>query len=379
MMISRSIRANSARLPGHRVVGPLALALLLTACSGDNDGVFDPPSAQPFAELYQQGILRYQGMYSPSSTTVDGEVTSYSFGIGDGPLCLDGSAYNMATRDQGSQDLVIFLQGGGACWSELCQASRSAPPGLPSVGILDPELATNPVRDWNQVYLPYCDGGLHASDKDNDYDNDGEVENPQRGLHNLSAALDVAAGAFPAPRRILLTGISGGAFGTTFALPLVRSLYPDVPIELVNDSGLGVSRPNDPDYLRLLMSDWNQTAFIPESCANCIPSDGHLSDYLDWQLDQDPNVRRAFMSYTRDTVIGTVFLGIGGEAFETALFPELMQMESAHPDRVRYWAADGAGHTFLLNGLEVTAGGVSALDWVTAMLEGSDEWVSTRD
>lgn len=362
-----------------RTLGVAALALLLSACSGDNKGAFDTPAAAPFAELYQQGILRYLGLYSPSSTTVDGDVTSYAFGTGDGPLCLDGSEYNMATRDQGSQDLVIFLQGGGACWSELCSAFETAPPGLPSLGILDPALPNNPVGDWNQVYLPYCDGGLHSSDKDNDYDGDGEVDAPQRGLHNLSAALDVAVNAFPAPRRILLTGVSGGGFGTTFALPLVRHLYPGVPIELVNDSGVGISKPDDPSFLRLLMEDWNQFAFIPESCPTCIPDDGHLSDYLDWQLDQDPNVRRGFMSYTQDSVIGGFFLGIGGPAFEAALFPELMQMETAHPDRVRYWVPNGSGHTFLLNGLDVTAGGVSGLDWVTAMIEGTDAWVSTSD
>lgn len=380
--LTQTTRTHSGKKTGklaRQAMGIAALALGLSACSGDNKGAFDAPEAVPFAELYEQGILRYLGMYSPSSTTVNGDVTSYAFGTGDGPLCLDGSGYNMATRDQGSQDLVIFLQGGGACWSELCSAFESAPPGLPSAGILDPTLENNPVGDWNQVYLPYCDGGLHSSDKDNDYDGDGEIDAPQRGLHNLSAALDVAVNAFPAPRRILLTGVSGGGFGTTFALPLVRHLYPDVPIELVNDSGIGVSKPGDPDFLRLLQDDWNQTAFIPASCPTCIPEDGHLSDYLDWQLDQDPNVRRGFMSYTQDSVIGGFFLGIGGPAFEAALFPELMQMETAHPDRVRYWAPDGEGHTFLLSGLNVTAGGVSALDWVAAMLDGSQDWVSTRD
>ncbi|MFK7977216.1 MAG: pectin acetylesterase-family hydrolase, partial [Halioglobus sp.] len=235
-----------------RTIGLAALATVLSACSGDNDGSVSPPGAQPFAELYEQGILRYLGMYSPSGTSVDGDVTSYSFATGDGPLCLDGSGYNMATRDQGSQDLVIFLQGGGGCWSTFCSAFENAPPGLPSAGILDPTLPGNPVASWNQVYLPYCDGGLHSSDKDNDYDGDGQVDTPQRGLHNLSASLDVAVNTFPSPRRILLTGVSAGAFGTTFALPLVRHLYPDVPIEIINDSGIGVGRPNDPDYLRLL-------------------------------------------------------------------------------------------------------------------------------
>lgn len=358
-----------------------AVALpLLGACSdGSNGRVNVEPGTEPFAEIIAQGINRYLGLYTPMMSEQVEDVVTHTFGTGDGPLCIDGSEYRMSTRDAGSQDLVIFLQGGGARWSTFSSANPSAESGIPPIGILDPGRADNPVRDWNQVYLPYCDGGLHASDKDNDYDNDGIVESPQRGLHNLSAALDVAITTFPSPRRILLTGNSAGGFGTTFALPLVRHLYPDVPIEVVNDSGVGVAKPDEPEFLQMLMTDWNQSAFIPESCPDCLADDGHLTNFLVWQLDQDPNVRRGFMSYTRDTVIGDFFLGIGGEAFEAALFPELAQLQNAHPDRVRSWVPDGTGHTFLLIEPDQTAGGVSVMDWVTAMLDGSDDWTSVAD
>lgn len=361
------------------IIGLGAVALTaLTACGNDNDDD-NNAAAAPFAELIEQGIARYLGVYSPMSTATENGVITHTFGTGDGPLCLDGSAYRMATRNQNSPDLIIMLQGGGARWSTFDAATDNAAAGILGIGIMDIERADNPVKDWNQVYLPYCDGGLHASDKDNDYDNDGTMESPQRGLHNLSAALDVAVSQFPSPRRIVLTGVSGGGFGSTFALPLVRHLYPDVPIELINDSGVGVSKPGDPDFLRLLQDDWNQSAFIPASCSECIADDGHFSNYLDWQLDQDPNVRRAFLSYSRDTTIGTFFLAIGPDAFEAALFEEVMQMEQSHPDRVRYWIPDGAAHTFLFTSLDNTAGGVKLIDWLTAMLNDSDDWVSVRD
>ena len=57
------------------------------------------------------------------------------------------------------------------------------------------------MSDWNQVYVPYCDGSLFSSDAQVDVDADGIVDRYHHGLHNLSAALDVAKAEFPAPKR----------------------------------------------------------------------------------------------------------------------------------------------------------------------------------
>ena len=376
-----------------RLLLPLCLVALLGACADDNDNdrqaAAPPPAvapepepepeAPPFQELYDQGITRYLGAYTPMLSQTQDEVVTHTFGTGDGPQCLDGSEFRMATRDAGSQDLVIFLQGGGGCWSEFCAANTEAPPGILALGIMDPVREDNPVRDWNQAYLPYCDGGLHVSDRDSDSDGDGEIDRFQRGLHNLSAALDVTVGAFPAPRRILLAGSSGGGLGTTFALPLVRYLYPEARIDIVNDSGVGVSRPDQPAFQQLLIDDWNTGAFFPESCADCLAADGHLSDYHIWQLDQDQTLRRGMLSFSRDSTFADFFLQIGKDAWEAALQEEMQQLEDAHPERSRSWIPAGEDHTVLMLRPDQTAGGVPVMDWIRAMLEDSPDWVSVAD
>jgi len=95
------------------------VAVLLGACSSgsdndDNGGLtpIPPPAAVPFQELIDQGVTRYMGVYSPSTTTEVGNTLEHTFGAGDGPLCLTGTPYTMATRDSGSEALLIFLQGG---------------------------------------------------------------------------------------------------------------------------------------------------------------------------------------------------------------------------------------------------------------------------
>jgi hypothetical protein len=366
----------------YRALLGMLMLPLLAACSDGSDTPpqrLSPPQSSPFAELYEQGIVRYLGVYSPMLTEQDGEVTKHFFAAGDGPLCGEGAPYSMATRDQGSQDLMIFLEGGGACWSDFCFYVNEATPDIPQAGILDSARDSNPVKDWSVAYVPNCDGSLLSGDIEVDTDGDGRADRFHHGLKNLSAALDVTVRSFPAPRRILLAGQSAGGLGTIFALPLVRYLYPGVPIEVLNDSGVGVLKPGKPEFLRQIIAEWNIGAFMPESCADCIPADGHLTGYLNWQLDQDPNVRRAMLSYTRDFNLADLFLEIGQPAFKVALSEEMREQEEAHPDRMRSWLVEGSGHTFVELEPDRTAGGVALLDWLGLMLSGSEEWVSVRD
>ena len=127
------------------------------------------------------------------------------------------------------------------------------------------------------------------------------------------------------------------------------------------------------------MKDWNALAFFPESCPNCIGEDGHTTDIHKWQLEQDENLRLSLMSYTQDPVIAVTFVQSGFEVFEEELKNEMEDLRSAYPQRLQTFVRDDNGHTFLLSDTSLTAGGVTVLDWVAAMLEGSNDWISTSD
>jgi len=357
----------------------------LTACSDSNyqaPAIIPSPAPEaepepvPFAELYEQGVDRYLGEFTPMSAEPADGIVQHTFGAGDGPLCLTGGEYTMATRDGGDDTLMIFLEGGGACWSDFCQATQEASPGIPARGILGPAGENNPATDFNVAYFPYCDGSVFSGDIDIDDDDDGIIDRHHRGLRNLSAGLDVVASTYPSPSRIVLTGNSAGGFGTDYALPLVRKLFPDVAIELINDSGVGVSKPGFVDFLS---EEWNATQFIPESCDDCITEGGHLTGYHLYQLNEDPNLRMGFLSTKRDVVIADIFVGIGGEAFEAELIAEMAALEEGEPDRFRSLIADGNSHTFLQAQFTREVGGVAVYQWVADMLSGSDDWVSVSD
>ncbi len=51
----------------------------------------------------------------------------------------------------------------------------------------------------------------------------------------------------------------------------------------------------------------------------------------------------------------------------------------ADPERMHSCVRNGTAHTFLLGDTRLTAGAVTVLDWVTSMLAGSADWISTSD
>jgi hypothetical protein len=223
------------------------------------------------------------------------------------------------------------------------------------------------------VFLPYCDGSFFAGDIDLDVDDDGIIDRRQRGLINLSAGLDIAKSTFSAPRRIVLAGTSAGGYGTTFALPLVRQLYSDTSIYVVNDSGVGVFPP---ETIKKILSEWNALNFIPASCANCIDENGNLSNYHAWQLSEDEKMYLGMMSYSHDALLTDHFFPMNGDQFSRELKMEMAKLESDYPARVRSFIAAGSAHAFHLGDLQVSAGAVTVADWIYSMVNDYDDWNS---
>jgi hypothetical protein len=376
----------------------LGALVVLAGCGSDGGG----SGASGFDEIYAQGMTRYVDMFAPSNEpeAVEG-VKTFEFAVPSdlraeprGPLCLRGTKYTVDTREGASDELVIFLQGGGACWADFCSAFEETNSLRGSAGgILNPELAGNPVADWDVVYLPYCDGSLFAGDVDRVLPNgiftEGGGSSPgyQRGLQNLTAALDIAVTEFPEPSRILLTGVSGGAFGTIVALPLVRYYYPETEILVFNDSGVGVAKEGDPGFVNdTLLAGWNATSLVPASCPECT-SNGHVTRLVEWQLAADDNFTMSALSYSADAIIALSFLMIPPAKFTTSLLAETGRTTTMFEDRYKRFIPADSAHTAILNagpaedregfrigGLETEIDGVTVLDWFTAMIDGTEAW-----
>jgi hypothetical protein len=223
------------------------------------------------------------------------------------------------------------------------------------------------------VFVSYCDGSVFSGDNVI-LAADGSIERRHRGLANLSAGLDVARLRHPSPRRIVLAGSSAGGYGTILGTALVRLAYPDTPLYVVNDAGLGLTNPEDPSIVDAAADEWKALQFLPASCDDCMEN-GQFTGIVDWGLTHDPSLRVGYFSSYQDGVIGGIFLGMEGEEFEALLREETGKLHASHPDRFQRFFVKGSGHTAILAGYyDASVDGQTLLEWVQAMLDGSDEW-----
>lgn len=348
----------------------ISFALFLTSCSKDED--FIPGEETPFQELYNQGIDKYLGEFTPtSSNEVSPGLTEHIFTGIDGPICFTGNQFSMFTRDGSSNNLLIFLQGGGFCAPTVCEAVETGIPLLP-FGMLSPSDPQSPVADCNLGYLPYCDGSSFMGDNEVDSDGDGVNDRFFRGLQNLSASLDVIVATYPTPDKIVLAGNSAGGFAVHAALPLLRKLYPEVQIIVINDSGVGVL---DPGGMDMLVNYWNAGAFFPTSCTDCIGADGNLTDYHEYQLAQDENMLMAYISSKQDTTIAAGLSG-GGPSLEMQLIEAATELNAAHPGRFQSLIGNGEFHTTIIRDFHRPIGGTTVSQWVNDMINDSENWSS---
>lgn len=328
-------------------------------------------------ELIDKGVNQYLGKTKPVSSRESNGATVYEFSPASGPICLRGEPYRALVREKASENLMVYLQGGGACWSGFCIATAEADDTMPTTGILDDAAASNVVADWDVLYVPYCDGSVFSGDNDV---NDEAGVRYHRGLKNLSAAVDIAKARFPNPARILLAGSSAGGYGTIIATAVLRLSYPNTELIVLNDSGVGLSNPDDPAMFEAMVNEWKFTQFIPDSCSDC--DDRQMSRLISWGLKNDPTLRVAAFSAYEDGIIGGVFLGMTGPEFKALLLAETDRIHAQYPERFRRLFVEGSLHTVLMLNEEMNSlggyltpyDGVTVSDWTRAFVTGSSDW-----
>ncbi|MFT5767390.1 MAG: hypothetical protein ACI9DH_001211 [Halioglobus sp.] len=330
------------------------------------------PQAQ--AELVASGTDKYLGQFSPAASVDVGDGwTKHSFDPdgGDGPICIAGTPFSAFTRAGNPSKLLVFTQGGGACWQDFyfCNIlSEQQEPPAPQVGIWDFDNKDNPFADYSIVYMPYCDGSTFTGD--NDVVDANFPFGPvrfHRGLRNLSAGMDLAKTTFPNANRITVSGSSAGGVGATAFSPfLARFAYGNnTHLTVLNDAGPIAVNLNDVAGVSARAADWDFGKFYPASCPDCNVF-GQPSALIDWRLDNDNSIREAFYETDGDGTNRFFTQVPTQELYRLLILGVTDELALDHPNRFKRFIVSGdASHTALQTPLFYSqdANGVPLSEW----------------
>lgn len=309
------------------------------------------------------------------------------------PQCVTGSDYTYFARRGAENKLLIYYQGGGACWNgPTCSVPtcRTQPnedlDEFAAQGFFDLDDERNPFRDWNILFVTYCTCDIHFGDASVAYDGTDSATQ-HVGFQNAKVVERWAREHFLNPEAVFVTGSSAGAYGAWFHGPLLHDVWPASQMHILADAGNGVITD---DFLENEFSVWNFAPNLPDipGVLEAIIEGGGMPVYSEAVATRFPDTNWAHYTAFYDGSPGgqsgfyNVMLNDGNPAgtlrwwdaaceFGELALAQSEQTFAAVPDNYRYYFGSGTEHTvFRFDKVYTdTTGGVPLLvDWVTAML-----------
>jgi hypothetical protein len=357
--------------------------LALAACGGTNAPVRErvAPVAAPLPQASHDWVE-----LAPQAIEIDGRLIE--------PTCsgAPGSdpAYRFWARRGTVNALVIFFDGGGACWDDVTCAvpmlaheegrgegfykAELMPGDDPRrmSGVFDLDNPANPVRDWSFVFVPYCTGDVHSGANDAIY-HDPDTGEPytihHRGADNFRVVLAWIRANFTAPDEILVTGSSAGAYGAATRYASIREAFPGGRAVMLGDAGQGVTTP---DFLERRNGNWRYQ--LPASVFGASPQLTSDDDIVGALAAHYPGDRFAQYTTAHDRTQAGFYALMGASnacsAWTDRMIRSLTQRQRAA--NFRSYLAAGSSHTILRSQLfyTETSAGAPFVQWFAALLNG---------
>ena len=294
--------------------------------------------------------------------------------------------------------LVVYYQGGGACWENLtcnipvCKNRVDLSfddPDNATAGFADLSNPDNPFKDWNAVFVPYCTCDVHFGDVDQIYVGVlPDVRVSHRGYQNAKTVEKFARENFLKPEAVFVTGSSAGGYGALFHGPFLRRVWPRSRFSILGDASNGVITL---DFLQNEFENWNFLANIPDDIPGAVESisggDGMVG-YLEAVANYFPDTKWA--NYTtgydggtggqtgfynvmlQNSPLGALSWWNASCEFHDVMVEQAADTAARVPSNYRYYIGAGSAHTMYGSDKVYSdqSGGESQtiLDWVNDML-----------
>ncbi len=309
--------------------------------------------------------------YSVTPTTaIDAPADQWTYVAFPDSKCANGTATGIAINPiDDAIGLLVFMQGGGACWDADTCLVRKASVHLEDTvgeatvlaeagglsGLFDHGNQANPFRQFAYVYMPYCTGDLHAGQGTQTYNaGAGDVTIEHHGGRNVEAYLKRLRATFPNIGRVVVSGISAGGFGATLNWWRYQGAFPYARVDIWDDAGLLVDATDA--RWSVMVNAWDMV--LPPGCDAC---DERMSAWLPFYGAHLLAPRRyALSGYLGDAVIGQYF-GLTAEMIES----QMLALRAATAANQKTFFLSGTQHSVIGEGaLTMTSDNTSLLPWI---------------
>jgi hypothetical protein len=293
-----------------------------------------------------------------------------------GARCGNGSQYGVAVNGApDAQRLVIFLDGGGACWdTNTCFVLNAA---TFIADTLSPDFVRDrarllerwlfsrspnvgPFADAAFVYAPYCTGDLHSGRRVASYQVLAETRDVHHvGAENLDALAQQVSGVFPNVERLWLTGASAGGYGAILNWWRFADALPQARVDVIDDSGPPITVPGE------RWSAWTSTwsLEVPPDCEDCAQDIAAVVPHF---LASMPESRVGILSYDYDPVIASYY-GTDLEGTKNGLDGLAVVLADTSSALFRL---QGSDHVVLADPYRSSSNGIKAHQWIESLVSG---------
>ncbi len=297
-----------------------------------------------------------------------------------GAICARGTPYSFFVHPGDPAKLVVYFQGGGACWNAgTCKPGGTFDDSVDADelaayhGIFDFDNPENPLADYSFVVIAYCTGDVHTGATSAEFTNgDQTFDIAFDGFTDAAAVLDWTYANYPAVDRLIVTGSSAGSIGAVFNAPYVLDHYREARALVFGDAYLGII-PDDWNGLQL----WGTGANVPplDAYAN-FTLDANFADQLYTALLQAfPNAVAAQYTSASDQIQMLYYLLQGGTMDEWTARRDANLAALDQLPNFRSYVGWGGIHTILALPLfySMQVDGVRFRDWFADLVDGTPE------
>jgi hypothetical protein len=303
----------------------------------------------------------------------------------EGCMCSDGSDVTFYERAADPTKVVLFFQGGGACFNAATCDPNGQPTYLVNQAAFDPQRLEqgtgyfdfdnpeNPLADYSFVYVPYCTGDVHMGNATTDYGDGIVIEH--HGQPNAAAALDYLVERYPDAAKLVVTGESAGSVPTPVYAALAADLLPDAEIVTFGDSS--GAYPDVDAVTALIAQTWGTMDALPDwpETAGIGPADWSFPEQYIIAGQHAPRVRFGRFDHAFDGVQAAYgqLAGVPAAELVTLIDANEARIEEAGVPLAAY-VAPGDAHTLATTDMlyETEVEGVRLIDWLTTLIDGAE-------